>query len=215
MKKIFSYNSDINKNAYMNWRTNTHEPIQNMNVIAEGYFQSTILMAKSCLRNNENKDADALIFPMLFSVNHAIESYVKSICWSLNILLGYKSTFKENHDIRGIWLTVKQKIKEYGFGYGREETDFNQMINSLELYPDEISKAIMESDINNAYHNIDFSRYPTNCQGEYHFYLKTYDNVVVDLENFVEVISEISENLNSLSNYYYGLVVESWQRDTE
>lgn len=215
MKKIFSYNSDINKNAYMNWRTNTHEPIQNMNVIAEGYFQSTILMAKSCLRNNENKDADALIFSMLFSVNHAIELYVKSICWSLNILLGYKSTFKENHDIRGIWLTVKQKIKEYGFGYGREETDFNQMINSLELYLDEISKAIMESDINNAYHNIDFSRYPTNNQGEYHFYLKTYDNVVVDLENFVEVISEISENLNSLSNYYYGLVVESWQRDTE
>ncbi|TCS80325.1 hypothetical protein EDD59_106151 [Muricomes intestini] len=211
MKKIFSYNADINKNAYMNWRTNNHEPIHNMNVIAEGYFESAILLAECCLKDNSDKKADGIIFPMLFSINHGIELYEKSICWSLNILLGNNSSFKENHDIRGIWLTTKQKIKKFGFGIGHEESEFNNMIMNLESYLDELSKTIMGDDINKAYYNIDFSRYPMNNHKEYHFYLKTYENVVVDLENFVLVFKDIKDCLSCLSGYYYGLVFESWQ----
>lgn len=208
MKKIFSYNKDINKTAYMNWRTNIHEPIHNMNVIADGYFKNAILLAKHCIEDNVDKKADILIFPMLFSVNHGIELYEKSICWSLNILLGYNSTFKSNHDIRGIWLTIKQKIKEYGFGYGHEEKDFIQMTRVLESYINEISKTIMNDDINEAYHNIDFSRYPTNNHNEYHFYLKTYENVVVDLENFIQVFENINDCLSTLANFYYYKTLE-------
>ena len=211
MKKIFSYNVDIDKSAYMNWRTNNHEPIHNMNVIANGYFESSILLAECCLNNNSDKKADAIIFPMIFSVNHAIELYEKSICWSLNILLGYKASFKDNHDIRGIWFTTKQKIKEFGFGIGHEEIEFNNMIKKLESYLDELSKAIKNDDINNAYHNIDFSRYPINNHNEEHFYLKTCKNVV-DLENFIVIFRDINECLSRLAGYYYDLVVESWQK---
>lgn len=107
MKEIFTYNIDIDKTAYLNWRTEIHEPIHNMNVLADGYLQSALILARQCLEDNCDKKADILIFPMLFSVNQAIELYVKSICWSVNILLGYKSSYKENHDIRGIWLTAK------------------------------------------------------------------------------------------------------------
>lgn len=213
MKKIFSYNVDINKNAYMNWRTNNHEPIHNMNVIADGYFESAILLAECCLKDNHDKKADAIIFPMIFSVNHAIELYEKSICWSLNILLGYKATFKENHDIRGIWLTTKQKIKKFGFGIGHEEIEFTHMIENLEAYLEELSITIMKDDINNAYHNIDFSRYPLNNHNEYHFYLKKYDNVVVDLENFIVVFRDINNCLSRLAGFYYGLVVDKWQNE--
>lgn len=213
MKKLFSYNVDINKNAYMNWRTNKHEAIQNMNVIAEGYFDSAILLLKQCLVDNNDKKADSIIFPMIFAVNHAIELYEKSICWSLNILLGYNSKFKVNHDIRGNWLTAKRKIEEFGFGYGREKDDFEKMIICLESYIDEISKNIMDDDISKAHFNIDFSRYPLNNRNEYHFYLKTYDNVVVDLENFLNVVVDIEDCLDNLAVYYYELVVESWQQE--
>lgn len=211
MKKLFSSNGDIDKNAYMNWRTNHREPIQNMNVIAEGYFKSSLLLAECCLKDNNDKKADVLIFPMLFSINHAIELYEKSICWSLNILLGHRSSFKENHDIRGIWFTTKQKIKKFGFGIGYEETEFNGMIKPLELYLDELSKTIIDNDVNNAYHNIDFSRYPMNNHKEYHFYLKTYKNIVVDLEHFVVIFENINDCLCRLADFYYGLVVDSWQ----
>lgn len=215
MKEIFSYNADIEKTAYMNWRTKSHEPIHDMNIIADGYFESAIMLAKCCLQNNQDKKADIVVFPMLFSVNHAIELYEKSICWSINILLNNKSKFKENHDIRGIWYTTKQKIKEFGFGAGHEEYDFNNMVIMLEAYLDEISRKIMKDDINKAYHNIDFSRYPMNNHNEYHFYLQTYENVVVDLENFIVVFEDIRKCLNSLSNYYYELVLEKWQEESE
>jgi hypothetical protein len=85
------------------------------------------------------------------------------------------------------------------------------MIVCLEFYLDELSHTIKENDVNNAYHNIDFSRYPINNRNEYHFYLNKYNNVVVDLENFVEIFADIHKNLRSLAMYYYGLVVENWQ----
>ena len=35
MEKIFSYNVDIDKTAYMNWRTRQHQPIHDMMIIAD------------------------------------------------------------------------------------------------------------------------------------------------------------------------------------
>ena len=35
MKKVFSSNPDIYKNAYMNWRTDKYQPIHNLNILAE------------------------------------------------------------------------------------------------------------------------------------------------------------------------------------
>lgn len=213
VKEVFSYNIDETKTAYINWRTKQGEPIQSMNVIADGYFQSALLLAEQCLRDNTDRKADAVIFPMLFSVNHGIELYVKSICWSLNILLGNNGKYKGNHNIQGLWDATKQKVKEFGFGYGHEEDEFNKMIVELELYIDELDTKIMKDNKDKAYYNIDFSRYPINNKDEYHFYMKTYDNEVVDLENFVEVFNKIHNSLSCLAGYYYGLVEESWQNE--
>ena len=58
MKNVFSYNPDIHKNAYMNWRTERHEPIHNINTLAQGYFESATLslrMRKECIKNGGSK----------------------------------------------------------------------------------------------------------------------------------------------------------------
>lgn len=208
MKKIFSYNPDIEKNAYLNWMTNKTHPRYNFIVLAEGYFKAAISLAENCLNDNIDKKADVMVFPMLFTINHAIELYEKSLCWSLNILLGYNSTFKPNHDIRGNWYTIKNKIKEYGFGYGREESEFNKMIIDLEAYIEELSNLIKTDNVNDAYYNIDFCRYPLNNRNEDHFYLNTYENVVVDLENFIITFNQIGNLLKILAEYYYYLSIE-------
>ena len=207
MNKVFSDNLDIDKNAYMNWRTEKHEPIHNMNTLAEGYFESAELLVKTCLVDNRDHKADGLIFPILFSINHAIELYEKSICWSLNILLGYKSHFADNHNIREIWYTTKEKIKEFGFGYGREEAVFLQMIVPLEKYLKEIFEAIMTDDINKAHYNIDFTRYPANRNLENHFYVNECENVIVDLENLLEWCRALNDCLSRLAETYYSLVL--------
>lgn len=46
MEKIFSYHSDIDKTAYMNWRTRQHQPIHDMIIIADGYMKATITIAQ-------------------------------------------------------------------------------------------------------------------------------------------------------------------------
>ena len=215
LDKVFSCNLDIRKNAYMNWRTDRYEPIHNLNTLAQGYFENAILSIKACLADNIDRKADILIFPILFSINHAIELYEKSICWSLNILLGFNTTYKSNHDIRGIWYTVKQKAREFGFGYGREEEVFMEMIIPLEKYLDEIYQNIMTNDFNKAYHNIDFSRYPINNHEDNHFYINQYDNVVVDLENLLEWSMSINDCLSRLAGTYYSLVLEKSEMQTQ
>lgn len=49
MEKVFSYNADIEKTAYMNWRTRQHQPIHDMIIIADGYMKSAIMLAEDCL----------------------------------------------------------------------------------------------------------------------------------------------------------------------
>ena len=214
MKRIIinTFNEDIDKNAYMNWRINHHEPIQNMIVMADGYMTSVIVNAKSCLENSFDKNADILIFPMLFSLNQGIELYLKSTCWSLNILLDYKAKYEKNHDIRNIWFSVKNKIYELGFNEERPEYSFKKIINNIEPYLNELANYLKKENINDYYHNIDFSRYPVNNRDEHHFFVNQFDNVTVDLEVLLEFTSQINRDLKCLADYYYGLVVNSWQQ---
>lgn len=67
MKKIFAYNVDIDKTAYMNWRTRPHQPIHDMMIIADGYMKAAIMLAQDCLQDNMDKKADIVVFPILFS----------------------------------------------------------------------------------------------------------------------------------------------------
>ena len=55
MEKIFSYNVDIDKTAYMNWRTRPHQPIHDMMIIADGYMKAAIMLAQDCLQDNMDR----------------------------------------------------------------------------------------------------------------------------------------------------------------
>lgn len=113
MGRIFEYNKDIDKTAYMNWRTKQDQPIHDMIMLADGYIKAAIMLGEDCLENNLDKIADIIVFPMLFSANHAIELYLKSINWSLNMLLDKNETYCGGHDIRQIWNNVKKRMTEY------------------------------------------------------------------------------------------------------
>lgn len=66
MEKIFSYNEDIDKTAYMNWRTRQHQPIHDMMIIADGYMKAAIMLAQDCLQDNGDKKADIVVFQCCF-----------------------------------------------------------------------------------------------------------------------------------------------------
>lgn len=208
MKDIFSYNSDIEKNAYMNWRIDRHNNINNMITIADGYMKASILLAKQSIADNDDKKADILIFPILFDVNHAIELYLKAINWSLNILLDNGKKNEGKHDIQQIFSNVCSRVNEFEKEKEKRK-QFKNLTNNLRNYIDELYSEIKKSSVKTNKDNMDFSRYPFVKGYINHFYIEEFDNVVVDLENFITKFEEIGRNLNSIAKHYlYDYILE-------
>ena len=214
--RVFEYGI-VDETAYLNWRTNRYDPVGNMCVMAEGYMDASKILLDACLEDNEDKKADAIIFPILFSFNQGIELYVKALLWSLNIVLGYKKKYSKKHDIRGIWLESKKKIKQVGFDSeaGRGEKEFHNMITVLENYINELYKEIANgSSINDAYYNIDFSRFPIDARFMNHYYVEKNGNEVVSLISLKDTIFDVADCLSSLSGYYYDLAMRELETRT-
>lgn len=206
MKDIFSYNADVDKTAYLNWRTHRHDHIGNMIVLADGFMSSAILLAREALEDNSRKRADILIYPILFNSNHGIEVYLKSISWSLNILLGNTGEpFPKNHDLQGLLNEVKTLANDYISDQKRLDS-FHERLEILEVYLNELYLKIEKLTPKGKVYNIDFSRYTMDIKKEPQFYINELDNVVVDLENFVLVFEEIHRNLENFSTHFVDLI---------
>ncbi|MGG0835679.1 hypothetical protein ABE057_00690 [Bacillus paralicheniformis] len=206
LKDIFSYNVDVNKTAYMNWRTEKHNHIHNMIVLADGFMESAIMLAEDVLNDNFNKKADIIIFPILFNTNHGIELYLKAITWSLNILMKSEYKIEGNHDIKQILSTVKSKVRKFEKEKEKKQ-QFLKLIENLDAYLKELNEKIEKADLKKN-DKMDFSRYPLTKEYIPHFYIGTFKNVVVDLENFISRMKEISKNLNLISCYYLYKFIE-------
>lgn len=206
MKPIFSRNVDVDKIAFLNWRTSKYSYIQNMYVLAEGYMSSALILAKKCLDNNDDKKGDMLIFPILNNANHAIELYLKAILWTLNKIIKNNAKIEGGHNIKQIYETVKSRIREYP---GQVSvSDFNKQTKVLKLYIDELFKIIKAIPKND---KMDFARYPFSKNYENHFYVEALGNVEVDLENFVSQFKLISDSLEDLADFlFFQELNEEW-----
>ena len=217
LKPVFSYNADIEKNAYLNWRTNHRDYLHNMGVLAEGYRDSALYLANAALEDNGDKKADAIIFPILFNANHSIELYLKEILWCQHILLKWNRKIEGGHDIRCLFNSVSKRtddvLKKYDF-LNEKKKNFNTMMKNLKMYIEELyDKLMMTDQMGNPMSNMDYSRYPFSKDYQEHFYVKETENVVVDLENFVERFEEIGDNLDTLSGFFFDLVMMKAETD--
>lgn len=59
-KSVFSYNTDAEKTAYLNWRTDKHDAIHNLGVMAKGYMDSAIMLLNDAITDNSDKKADLI-----------------------------------------------------------------------------------------------------------------------------------------------------------
>lgn len=199
MKKIFTHNIDVNKTAFLNWRIDRYEYINNMIKIAEGYMKSSLILTKQLLIDNSMKDADIVIFPIIFSANHAIELYLKAITWTLNELLEKEKKIEGSHNIKQIFDTVKSRVDQYEVTKENKK-EFKRLTVGLQEYIDELFDLLSRN--GSKKEQMDFSRYPFDQKYNNHFYVENFDNVVIDLENFYIRFEEIGENLKSIAEYY-------------
>ncbi len=198
MQDIFSRNIDIDKIAFLNWRISKDDEINNLINLADGFMLSSIEIAKLCLKDNDDKKADILIFPILANANHGIELYLKGIIWLINAILKDSAKTEGKHNIKQLYETVRAKIKLYkGLisvkSFNKETLELNRYIN--ELYAK--IKATPGND------KMDFSRYPFSSKYEAHFYVDEIGNVEIDLENFVVRFMDIKQSLEQIAEVLY------------
>lgn len=177
----------------MNWRI--RETISGtFLMMSEGYFSSVEINIKNILEDNWDKKADSLIFPVLFNFIHAMELSLKAILCSIENLLGQKNNHIQNgHDIRQLYNTIISRLRNKGL-----KKDIEQFIE-------------VECIIRQIYQKtnlMDFARYPIDAHKSGHFYIKEYENVVVDLEVLLHYVEICKDVLLRMGDYYNYKVIE-------
>ena len=208
-KPIFkSHNPDIEKNAYMNWRTSNRDQMHNMCVFADGYALAAKILAESILVDNSDKKADGLVYPILFDINQCIELYLKTIQWQLNMLLGKPEKFDGGHNLVGHYGKLTRLLNDFDNKYPEargNKKDFNSMMSGVKDYIDEIKAMVPEKELK----SMDFPRYPVMSDKETkHFYIKDVDNVTIDVEYLLTRAEEMRNALESLT-LHFGEMIES------
>lgn len=198
-KNIFSYNADVNKTAYLNWRTDKYDNAHNLTVLGDGFSQAAFILMDEILTDNRDKKADVLILPILYDIDQAIEVYIKAILRLLNELNDEKIENYTSHDIESLFNQMVSKIKK------KETTTkgLAKFLKPLSSYISDLYEKIKTLDEKKrVVVNIDFARYPTDTNGNPHFYVATYGNVVVDIENLRMHFKEVMDCLESIYLQY-------------
>lgn len=212
---IFKYNKDIDKNSYINWRTNFYDDSNNFSVLADGYFRSSIILLESCLNDNSDKKADVVIFPILHGIIHGTEIYLKAIYNILARFLEEDRIFLGGHDI-------KQLLNEVSGIVSRFETKYNSKENIKHFKKEIESVRNFISEVYDKTNSMDFVRYPMDYKKKNkHFYVESSENVVVDLEVLYTEVISMHKSLDCICGYYstiyedYLSIINEYKREAE
>lgn len=193
-KNVFSYNADINKTAYMNWRMEVFSAEHNLQVMGNGFFLAAECLLQNALENNQDKRADTLIFPILYSIDQGIEVYLKAIIHLIEVLVSGKASNHTTHNVLQLFREMKALIKKKEI----KTTGLDAHLCSLSKYINELASKIADAKGNP---KMDFARYPFDTEGMAYFYV-SLSNVPVDMEYLLEQIREIRDSLDSLYTMY-------------
>lgn len=197
LKPIFSRHPDIDKMSFLNWRMESSD-MRNVLNLAEGYIISAIQLSEKCLLDNEDKKADILIFPILANANHAIELYLKGLTIILNEILDNNQKIEGTHNLKQLFNTLKARIKE--LDGQRAMSEFEDYFIELSEYIDELVQKIDSTPQND---KMDFARYPFTKKFENHFYVDGFKNIEIDMENLKNRLESLSEKFESYSDFLF------------
>lgn len=189
--KVFSSNFDIRKNAYMNWRTDKDDIARNFLTLGSGFKEAANILINDILIDNSSKQADILVFPILYSINQSIELYIKAILYNLKTIKPNRFIDIYGHDIRELFDDMIYQIENI------EGTlnDFYNAVESLVSYIKELYSFIETED---GKLQMEFARYPVNRNNDPYFYIAQYENVVVDVENLLTWYDGIMDSLEGI-----------------
>jgi hypothetical protein len=196
-KEIFSRNDMINKMAFLNWRMESDD-IRNLFNLGEGYFLSAQILCDRLIADNKEKKADIVIFPIFMNFNHGIELYLKGLILTLNQILGVERKIDGTHSIKQLFNVLKSRVKD--LDGQKKSNEFIEANSNLTEYIGELTRKIIPGVKND---KMDFSRYPFTKRSGNHFYVDTWYNIEVDIENLKERVKVIFQKLEQYEDFFY------------
>ncbi len=194
LKDIFIANTDIHKNAYLNWRFDTEDSNEEKFYnLGDAYLEVASYLINESLKNNYGSKLDGWIFPILFDIYQGIELYLKAYKHLLNPTERIKNG---GHDIWSISESIYNQINSL------KQTEFKEIVEEYEIV-----REFIKMMYDNTSRDTTFVRYPLNKNLEDFFYIggkekinglgETYtDNITIDIEklnNWINVIHPILE----------------------
>lgn len=216
---LFTNYDGIDKHAYMNWRFWNKSEKYILEVMSDSYLDATTTLLKECLMDNQDKKADSLVFPILFSFNHYIELKLKSIFAYYNYLennnkhlitmrekniIKLNTPYPHTHNINTLFKNIENTI--LASNLPKIEKD-KERFSTLSSYLKQLNKYQIFRDSP----NMDFTRYPNSKNKGAYFYVKTYKNVTISLVGLSKIKDEVRIELEGLSDqleYYNELKKE-------
>ena len=196
MESIFGFNKDIRKNAYLNWRiTRSANVGEQFWELAEGYFQSAFWLTDGCLKDNSDKKADIIIFPILFNLIHGIELSLKAINSYLHMILECKPCIRGKHDIKQLSNEALNRLQDL-----KAKDKSEEMVSAI------TAMKLVQRFIENIYdktNDMTFARYPINSSHEEMFYTASKHNVVVDMDVLKTQIIYVCKMLNFIMDLLF------------
>lgn len=172
MKRIFYGERDCidyvnqGKYAFMNWRfdngmgasdkNNKSQAVSDNYQLGKGYLGNALVELYTILENkNQNSVADILIFPIMFSILHGLELWLKGSLLALDIIFEQKGKYKK-HDICEYYDKLKKELRKENLNFVLDKSlkDVDNIISELKRV--------------NA--NFDFARYSFTSRSDYQFY---------------------------------------------
>lgn len=187
---IFQYNADIDKTAFLNWRTGfAHTSRRQFVILGEAFFSTAYNLIQQCLLNNRDKKADSWIFPIMFNVVHGIEVYLKAINAALSLVLNKERSITEGgHDLKALYGAARNLIIEYKTSNKCATTE--EMFQGIKVVGKFIENIYKKTD------DMTFARYPLAKDKQGQFYIDTFKNEVIDLELLAEQIVYVYKMLD-------------------
>lgn len=209
LPSIFEPHSNIETNAYLNWRMDfCGTRRRRLVVVGQAYFDTAYYMLQQCLDDNLDKKADVWIFPILFHIVHGIEVYLKAINVSYNVALGRdKKEIEGAHNIIQLCAVAKKLVLAFKTEHPSSTAD--QLWDAIKVVNKFIDNIYAQTD------DMTFARYPMDKDNNGQFYIDKIENVVVNIEelhkqlpvifhvlDFIFDVPEMFIDDNSMVNYY-------------
>ena len=196
--RVFASNNDIYKTAFLNWRMSRRDIPENLHQMGKAFGEGAMTLIDKCLNDNKGHVADALIFPILYSVDQCIEVMIKAILCCLDILEGSKGVVSKTHDVFQLLSQLKAAIKKHT----KITKGLDNHLKPVQTYLDELNLYIGGT---TGQPHMDFARYPIDTDGNPYFYVVSRRNITVDLDVLKEKLQEIIDSLDAI---YYMYSVE-------